>query len=65
MCARHGLQRSDLQDHAEILGLDVGTIDDDAAHVEQVQTTLFFSSMHQMRCDAILDRLLLRPQGEL
>ena len=39
VCARHGLQRSDLQDHADILGFDVGIIDDDAAQVEQVQTT--------------------------
>ena len=37
MCARHGLQRSDLQEHADVLGFDIGTIDDDAVHVEQVQ----------------------------
>lgn len=37
VCARHGLHRSDLQEHADLLGFDIGTIDDDAAHIKQVQ----------------------------
>ena len=36
VCARHGLQRSDLQARLDILGLDVETVDEDAVNVEKV-----------------------------
>lgn len=36
VCARHGLQRSDLQAHLGILGLDVETVDEDAVNVKKV-----------------------------
>ena len=36
LCARHELTRTDLQDQISVLGLDIETIDKDAAHVQQV-----------------------------
>ena len=36
VCARHGLQRSDLQAQLDILGLDVDSVDVDAANVQKV-----------------------------
>lgn len=47
VCARHGLHRSDLQEHGDLLDFDVGTIDDDAAHVQEVQTLLHSCSSKQ------------------
>ena len=37
ICARHGLERSDLQAHLDILGLDVETIDENAVNVKKVE----------------------------
>ena len=36
VCARHSLQRSDIQAHSDVLGFDIGMNDADAAHVQQV-----------------------------
>ena len=48
LCARHGLESSDLQAHFDILGLDVETIDADAAHVKKVENhRLCIASMHE------------------
>ena len=44
VCARHSLQRSDIQAHSNVLGFDIGMNDADAAHVQQVRAapTLIF-----------------------
>ncbi len=55
VCARHGLHRSDLQEHADLLGFDISRVDDDSVHVKQVQASslLIFPSqlsMHGIGC---------------
>ena len=36
VCERYGLTKTELQDQFDVLGLDIETIDKDAAHVQQV-----------------------------
>ena len=62
LCARHGLERSDIQAHIKILGLDVDTIDADAVHVKKVERhRLCIASTHNIMYLLILgmaDRML-------
>ena len=53
VCARHSLQRSDIQAHSDILGFNIEMNDADAAHVQQVTTAPFL--ICQVNCMSCLN----------